>query len=125
MINSADSIGNIMSPRNKTLNDGGFRYSPKIYNKGTEEQIGRRSYDKNFKVEVALEALREVSTLQELGRKYNIHPSQLAQWKKQLHDGATDLFERPNKRSAKNRESEEREEALLKKVGLMSLQWIF
>ncbi len=39
----------------------------------------RRSYDKNFKVEVALEALREVSTLQELGRKYNIHPSQLAQ----------------------------------------------
>ncbi len=84
--------------------------------------MGRRSYDKNFKAKVALEALREEDTLQELGGKSNIHPGQLAQWKKQLLDGAADFFERPNKRSAKERESEEREEALLKKVGLMSLQ---
>ena len=41
----------------------------KIYNKGPEEQMGRRSYDKNFKAKAALETLHEKSTLQELGRK--------------------------------------------------------
>ena len=35
----------------------------------------RISYDTAFKSKVALEALREELTLQEIAQKYNVHPS--------------------------------------------------
>lgn len=55
----------------------------------------RKSYDKTFKAKVVLEALREEMTLQELGQKYDIHPNQIGQWKKQALEAMPDVFERP------------------------------
>jgi len=82
----------------------------------------RKSYDKAFKAKVALEALREESTLQELGKKYDIHPGQIRQWKKQAVEGLSDLFERPNKKSESERDAEEERDTLLKTVGEMKLE---
>ena len=41
----------------------------------------RKTHDKKFKAKVALEALREESTIQQIAQKYQIHPNQVGQWK--------------------------------------------
>ncbi len=44
----------------------------------------RKNHSKEFKAKVALEAVRGVHTLSELATRYKVHPTQIAQWKKQL-----------------------------------------
>ena len=54
----------------------------------------RRSFSASFKAKVALEAVKGMHTLSELASRYKVHPTQLGQWKKQLMEGAPQLFER-------------------------------
>ena len=82
----------------------------------------RKSYDTAFKVKVALEAAKEQMTLQELAQKYNVSPGQISQWKKQLVEGAGELFERPNKKHKREREIEEARDNLLKTVGQLTVE---
>jgi transposase-like protein len=58
----------------------------------------RKSYDTAFKVKVAIEAAKEQETLQELSARFEVSPGQISQWKRQLLEGAGELFERPNKK---------------------------
>jgi transposase-like protein len=43
-----------------------------------------RRHSAEFKAKVALEALKGLKTAQELARDYQVHPTQINQWKKQL-----------------------------------------
>ena len=54
----------------------------------------RKNHSKEFKAKVALEAVKGMHTLGELASRYKVHPTQIAQWKKQLLDNAPQLFER-------------------------------
>jgi len=80
----------------------------------------RKTHDKKFKAKVALEALREESTIQQIAQKYQIHPNQVGQWKKHLLDGAEELFERPNKK-IENTE-QEAEEKLFQHIGSLTVE---
>jgi transposase len=82
----------------------------------------RKSYDTAFKVKIALEAAKEQMTLQELAQKYDVAPGQISQWKKQLVEGAGELFERPNKKRKRERETEEERDKLLKTVGQLTME---
>lgn len=77
----------------------------------------RQSFSKDFKAKVALEALREESTIQELSGKYGVHPNQISKWKAQAIEGMADLFERPNKKSEEEKSTEEEKDRLLKTIG--------
>lgn len=82
----------------------------------------RKTYDKAFKAKVALEAIKEELTLQELAKKFDVHPNQISKWKSQLLENASDLFERPNKKIAEEDESDKERDNLLKTVGEMKIE---
>ena len=77
----------------------------------------RQTFSKEFKAKVALEALREESTIQEIAVKHGVHPNQISKWKAQAITGMADLFERPNKKSEEVRRQEEKENEYLKTIG--------
>lgn len=54
---------------------------------------GRRNHSREFKAKVALEAAKDESMIVELSRKYDVHVNQIRAWKRQLLDGAVDVFE--------------------------------
>mgnify|MGYP000385528171 CR=1 FL=1 len=53
----------------------------------------RKRHSPQFKARVALEALKGMKTSQELAREYEVHPTQIAQWKAQLRDQAEQVFD--------------------------------
>ena len=53
----------------------------------------RRPRDSGFKAKVAITALRERQTMSELASQFEVHATQVHQWKKQLVDRASELFE--------------------------------
>jgi transposase len=52
----------------------------------------RRVFSAEFKAKVALAALREDKTLAELCQQFELHPTQIIEWKKQLLSNASGVF---------------------------------
>jgi transposase len=52
----------------------------------------RRNHGSAFKAKVALEAIKEEQTLVELAERFQVHPSQITEWKKQLLERAEEIF---------------------------------
>ncbi len=86
------------------------------------KQRQRRSAQ--FKFQVALEALKEQKTLSQLASEYQVHPTQITQWKKQLLDGGTSLF--GQQRQREQHEQSAREAELFEQIGRlkMELAWL-
>ena len=52
----------------------------------------RRRHSAEFKAKVALEAAKEIKTLNELASQYEVHSVQISQWKKQLLENIAGVF---------------------------------
>jgi transposase-like protein len=72
-----------------------------LYNESKEDQYmskrPRRNHAPAFKAKVALEALKGEQTLVELAERYQVHPNQITEWKKQLLEHAPDIFSKDRK----------------------------
>jgi transposase-like protein len=54
--------------------------------------VQRKRYSAELKARVALEAIKGQKTANEIAAEYAVHPTQIAQWKKQALDGFPELF---------------------------------
>ena len=52
----------------------------------------RRNHSSGFKAKVALAAIKEEKTLSELSVQFDVHPNQIADWKRQLQEKAAAIF---------------------------------
>jgi transposase len=59
----------------------------------------RKQYSPDFKAKVAMEALKGQETIAELAIRFEVHPTQITKWKKELVAGAANIFGAdPNKK---------------------------
>ena len=72
-----------------------------------------------FKKKVAIEALREDKTLNELASEHSVHPLLIGRWKKELINGAESLFESKKERK---QDDEFDREILEKKIGQLTIE---
>lgn len=85
----------------------------------------RRRFDGKFKSKVALEAIRGLKTISEVARQYKVHPNQVTMWKKQLLEGAGEVFEGSASTSKKATDEPEAAE-LYEQIGRLKveLEWL-
>ena len=84
----------------------------------------RRRHTAEFKAQVAVAALREQQTLNELASAYGVHPVQVAQWKKQALSGLPELF--TSRRARAQEDAEARQAQLSEEIGRLKveLDWL-
>jgi putative transposase len=84
----------------------------------------RRNHSSQFKVKVALSAAKGQKTIAELSKEYEVHPTQIVQWKKQMMDSLPEIFS-----VRRNREKQEQEvltSELYQQIGQLKveLDWL-
>jgi transposase-like protein len=80
----------------------------------------RKRYSADLKAKIALEAIKAQRTANEIATEYGVHPTQIAQWKKQALDGLPDLF---STRASNQTKSEEALIATLyQQIGQLKVQ---
>jgi len=52
----------------------------------------RRNHSAAFKARVAVEALKEGQAIIELAERFQVHPDQITEWKRQLLERAAEVF---------------------------------
>lgn len=80
----------------------------------------RKSYSKELKARVALDAIKGQKTVGELATEYAIHTNQISQWKRNLLDGASELFARGRDRGDEAHEAEK--DRLYQQIGKLQVE---
>ena len=84
----------------------------------------RKRHTAAFKAQVALAAVKGDKTVNELAGKYEVHPTLIHGWKKQLLAGADQVFSNGSKAATVDAEAEKAE--LFEQIGRlkMELEWL-
>jgi len=80
----------------------------------------RKQFGKEFKAKVALEAIKGLKTSAEISSEYAVHPTQIAQWKKELREGLPELFK--GKKSPQEKDKERLIDELYKQIGQLQVE---
>ena len=87
-------------------------------------QMNRKRFSKEFKANVALEAIRGHKTVAELASEYGVHPTQIGSWKKQALQALPEVFSGQGERQPIDHEAEKSQ--LYEQIGKlqMELEWL-
>ena len=86
--------------------------------------VKRKNFTGDLKAKVALEAILDIKTANEIGQAFGMHPTQVGLWKKELQEQAYSLFEA--KRGVKHVDPSVSSERLYSEIGRMNmkLDWL-
>ena len=79
----------------------------------------RKTFSAEFKAKVALEALKGEKTINEIAGAHEVHPDQVANWKKEAQAGLVEVFS--GKRGRKPPATGTDQEALYSQIGRLVL----
>jgi len=82
----------------------------------------RRRFSPELKKKIAIDAIREQRTVNEIASAYEVHPVQVRKWKKELLDGVLSIFEDPRKQGGDVKRLEQQEAVLQQKVGQLTIE---
>ena len=84
----------------------------------------RKNFSGEFKARVALESIRGVKTVNDIGQEFGVHPTQVGLWKKELQEQAASLFD--VKRGPKPADPSASPDRLYSEIGRlkMELDWL-
>lgn len=80
----------------------------------------RKTFSQKFKAKVALEAIKGEKTIAELSSEYQVHPTQITAWRKQLKESAAEVFGKEDRK--KQKEQQELVDRLYKSVGQLQVE---
>ena len=80
----------------------------------------RESHPSKFKAKVAIEALKWHQTINQIAPEFEVHPSQVNAWKKQLLESSSDVFGNGRKLQAENHEDEK--DKLYNQIGRLKVE---
>ena len=84
----------------------------------------RKNYGSEFKAKVAMEAVVGRLTINEIAKRFEVHPVQVSKWKKQFLEAVPQIFDSMNKRPAVV--DEELTDQLYQQIGRLKveLDWL-
>ena len=82
----------------------------------------RRKFNSDFKSKVAIEALREQKPIHEIAKQYQIHPSQVTDWKKALLGNASEVFEKSGAKQDEKKRLKKKDDRLHKQIGQLHME---
>lgn len=82
----------------------------------------KQRYSAEFKAKVALAAIKGDQTISQLSSEYGIHPTSINQWRRELLQGANQVFAAGSKPTAQDAASDALVEKLYAKVGQLTVE---
>jgi transposase len=80
----------------------------------------RKAHSPELKAKVGLEAVRGLKTITEIAQAYGVHPQLVEQWKKEILESASALFD--TKRGPKPVEDKSGEDRLYGEIGRLKME---
>lgn len=80
----------------------------------------KKTFSKEFKATVAIEAIKGLKTSAEISSEYSVHPTQIAKWKKELRIGLPGIFS--GKQSSEANSKEQLVDNLYKRIGQLEME---
>ena len=81
----------------------------------------RKRPDPQFKARVGLEALKGVKTIQQIAKEYDVHPTQVSDWKKTMSEGVASVFG-PDRARSSDKDFERERKDLHSKIGQLTVE---
>ncbi len=86
------------------------------------EKRTRRKFSADFKAKVVIEALKERRTVEEIASKYELHPTQITNWKKEFLSNASAVFTRETDLTEDKKDQEASIEKLYSQIGQLKVE---